>query len=102
ATINFGVPLLPAVTLDLGDGQSVYADAGEGIAHLLQLERLDNGHDDFHVMIPVPREIPVRLRTAPDDRMGPGRGSPTMGAQDQSQRSRNQMACQVAGRVLNC
>jgi hypothetical protein len=38
----------------------VYADAGEGVAHLLQLERLDDGHDDLHV-IPIPRESPARF-----------------------------------------
>src|SRR6202171_6790480 len=53
AAINFRVPLLSSVAFDLGNGQSVNADAGEGVSHLLQLERLDNGHDDLHVA-PVP------------------------------------------------
>jgi hypothetical protein len=31
----------------------VNADASEGVTHLFQLERLDDGHDDLHVA-PVP------------------------------------------------
>src|ERR1700682_6202209 len=53
APINFRVPLLSSVAFDLGNGQPVNADAGEGVSHLLQLERLDDGHDDLHVA-PVP------------------------------------------------
>ena len=42
AAIDFGVALLPAVTLDLGDGHAANADGGEGIAHLVELEWLDD------------------------------------------------------------
>src|SRR6185295_19978991 len=51
--IDFRMSLLSSVAFDLGNGQSVNADAGEGVTHLLQLERLDDGHDDLHVA-PVP------------------------------------------------
>jgi hypothetical protein len=30
----------------------VHADRGQRIAHLVQLERLDHRHDDFHGLIP--------------------------------------------------
>ena len=48
AAIDFGVALLSPVTLHLGDGQPLNADLGEGVADLVELERLDDGHDDFH------------------------------------------------------
>src|SRR5262249_13309738 len=48
AAIDFGVALLTPVAFHLGDGQSLNADLGEGIADLVELERLDDGHDDFH------------------------------------------------------
>ena len=50
AAIDFGVALLAPVALHLGDGQSLNADLGESVADLVELERLDDGHDDFHVM----------------------------------------------------
>src|SRR5579862_1164691 len=50
AAIDFGVALLTSVALHLGDGQSLNADLGERVADLVELERLDDGHDDFHVM----------------------------------------------------
>src|SRR5262249_51227116 len=52
AAIDFSVALLTAVSLDLGDGQPVHASRSQGIADLIELERLDNGHDDFHGSIP--------------------------------------------------
>jgi hypothetical protein len=30
----------------------VNADAGEGVAHLVELERFDNGDDQFHDYVP--------------------------------------------------
>src|ERR1700674_1305442 len=60
--IDLGMPLLPAEALDLGNSQSVDADAGEGVTHLLQLERLDDGHDYLHVVL------------SPLARLGGGRG----------------------------
>src|SRR5262249_16684298 len=48
AAVDLGVALLPAVALDLGDGQAVHADGGERIAHWIELEGLDDGDDGFH------------------------------------------------------
>src|SRR6185312_8788236 len=47
AAIDFRVPFLSSVAFDLGNSQSVNADAGEGVTHLFQLERLDDGHDNL-------------------------------------------------------
>src|SRR6476659_9686536 len=48
AAIDFGVALLAAVTLDLGDGHAVDADGSQGLAHLVKLERFDDRDDEFH------------------------------------------------------
>src|SRR5205807_6510261 len=40
AAVDFRVPFLPPVPLDLGNCQAVHADGGERVAHLLELERL--------------------------------------------------------------
>src|SRR5262245_40444695 len=48
AAVDFGVALLTPVSLDLGDGHPVHPDRGQSVADLIKLERLDNGHDDFH------------------------------------------------------
>ena len=48
AAVELGVALLPAEALDLGDGQAGDPDLGQRLAHLLQLERLDDGGDLFH------------------------------------------------------
>src|SRR3954466_3492155 len=48
AAVDLGMPLLPAVALHFRDGQPVHAEAGQRVAHLLELERLDDGHDDLH------------------------------------------------------
>src|SRR5947209_15013542 len=52
AAVDFGVALLAAVAFDLGDRQTVHADAGQSIAHLVQFERLYDRHYDFHVSLP--------------------------------------------------
>src|SRR6185295_14381870 len=44
--------LLTPVPLHFGHGHPVHADRGESVADLIELERLDNGHDDFHGIIP--------------------------------------------------
>src|ERR1039458_3052070 len=46
--IDLHVTLLPPVALDLGHGHAVNADASEGVAHLVELERFDDGDDQFH------------------------------------------------------
>src|SRR5580704_1759606 len=48
AAIDFSVPLLPPVSLHLGDGQALNTDFSERVAHLVQLEWLDNSYNDFH------------------------------------------------------
>src|SRR5208282_2786918 len=52
-TINFGMPLLSTVALDLRNRQTVRSDGGERIAHLLQFERLYDRHYDFHKPRPI-------------------------------------------------
>ena len=48
AAVDFSVALLTPVALDLGDGQPVHPRRGQSVADLVELERLDDGHDDFH------------------------------------------------------
>src|SRR5262249_36739837 len=48
AAVDFGVALLTPVSLDLGDGHPVHPDRGQSVADLIELERLDNGRNDFH------------------------------------------------------
>ncbi len=43
--------LLPTETLDFGDGDARHPDARQGLAHLVELERLDDGRDHFHVWL---------------------------------------------------
>ena len=47
-TVDFRVTLLTPVSLDLGDSQPLHPDGGQSVADLVEFERLDNGHDDFH------------------------------------------------------
>ncbi len=51
AAVQLGVALLPTETLDFGDGDARHPDARQGLAHLVQLERLDDGRDHFHVWL---------------------------------------------------
>src|SRR5215831_5734586 len=48
AAIDLGVTLLTSVSFDLRDGHPVHADPGQGVADLVELEWLDDGHDDLH------------------------------------------------------
>ena len=48
AAIEFGMAFLPAETLHLGDGDAGDPGFGQRFAHVVQLERLDDGHDHFH------------------------------------------------------
>jgi hypothetical protein len=61
APVDLGMAFLPAIALHLGDGQAVDADAGQSVADLLQLERLDDGHHDFH------GRRPLKLRVEFDE-----------------------------------
>ena len=46
--VDLGLALLPAEPLDLGDGHSLYAKRGQGLADIVQFERLDNRGNHFH------------------------------------------------------
>src|SRR6185437_10261886 len=48
ATVDFGVALLTPVAFHLGNGQSLHAEGGQSVTDLVELERFDYGHDDFH------------------------------------------------------
>ena len=48
ATIDFRVPLLTPVAFDFGNSQSLHAEGGQSVTDLVELERFDDGHDDFH------------------------------------------------------
>src|SRR6185437_5258010 len=48
AAIELGVSFLPPEALDLGDGDALHADRGQGLPDLVQLERLDDRGDQFH------------------------------------------------------
>src|SRR3954462_678171 len=48
AAVDFSVSLLTPVTFDLGDGQPVHPCRSQSVTDLVELERLDDGHDDFH------------------------------------------------------
>ena len=48
AAVQLGVAFLPAEALDLGDGDALHADGGEGFTHFVKLERLDDGGNEFH------------------------------------------------------
>src|SRR5258708_24660091 len=48
AAIDLGLALLTAETLDLADREPRDADTGQGVPHLVELERLDDGRHEFH------------------------------------------------------
>src|SRR5262249_34329613 len=48
AAVELGMALLPAEALGLGDGDAFDAGLVEGIFHLVELERFDDGLDFFH------------------------------------------------------
>src|SRR5581483_4001431 len=52
AAVYFRVALLTSVSFDLGDGHPVHANSGQSIADIVELEWLDNGHDNFHGFYP--------------------------------------------------
>src|SRR6185437_9697900 len=67
AAVNLGMPLLPSVTLDFRDRQAMHADGGQRVADLLEFERLNHRHYDFHV------DAPSKRRGGFDNRSGPNR-----------------------------
>src|SRR3990167_1020860 len=45
ATVQLGVALLPTEAFHFSDGDALHADLRQGFAHVVQLERLDDGSD---------------------------------------------------------
>src|SRR4029077_15238820 len=48
AAIDFGMALLAPITLHFSNRHSVNANREKGVAHFVELERLDDGGDQFH------------------------------------------------------
>src|SRR5215831_4019343 len=67
AAVELGVAFLTAKALDLGHGQARHADVGQRLAHLLELERLDDGGDLLHWT----GSARTRMRSSVGDRPGP-------------------------------
>ena len=51
-TVDFGLALLPAEPLHLRDGEALHAEWRQCLAHVVELEGLDDGHDQLHVAAP--------------------------------------------------
>src|SRR5579884_3510600 len=68
--VDLGVAPLPAEPLGLGQGHPLHARGGEGLFDLVELERLDDGHDQLHCAPPAPEEPPA------GGRGGGGAGDP--------------------------
>src|SRR5690606_471784 len=49
--VDFRVPLLPAIALDLGDRQAGYPDFGQRLPHIAQAKGLDDCNDQFHAVL---------------------------------------------------
>src|SRR5207302_1385219 len=48
APVDLGVPALAAEALDLTDRHALHADLLEGLAYVVELERLDDSCDELH------------------------------------------------------
>jgi hypothetical protein len=46
--VDFGLALLPAKTFHFGHRQTLHAKRGERFSHFVQLEGLDDSHNEFH------------------------------------------------------
>src|SRR5262249_48636918 len=53
AAINLGMALLAAITFDLGHRHAADAETVERLAHLVELERLDDRDDELHDRLPL-------------------------------------------------
>src|SRR6185437_4132572 len=49
-TVDFRLSLLAPETFDLGNREPLHAQRRERLAHVVELERLDDGHDQFHCL----------------------------------------------------
>src|SRR5947209_10335689 len=88
AAIDFGMALLPPISLDFGYRETVNADGGQGVADFFQLEWLDDRHNNFHGSYP--RLGPVLDATGRSRLRFTTRSS----HHGHSQRRYNQMPCQ--------
>jgi hypothetical protein len=50
--VQLGVALLATEALDLGGGDARHAGLGQRLADIVELERLDHGHDHLHRLSP--------------------------------------------------
>src|SRR5512132_1894206 len=48
APVHLGVSALAAEPLDVGDGQALHPEVLDGVLHVVDLERLDDAHDELH------------------------------------------------------
>src|SRR5215204_4158003 len=48
AAVDLRVPALTAETLDVGDREALHAEVLDGVLHVVDLERLDDAHDELH------------------------------------------------------
>ena len=89
--VNFRVALLTSVTFDFGDGHPVHPHRGECVADLVELEWLDDGHDDFHGF-----DLPLKPAPRQPDRALPHRErAPTSVAAGSRRDHANQAPCQL-------
>src|SRR4029079_937093 len=49
-TVDFGMPFLAPITLHFADGHALDAERRQCFAHFVELERLDDGRDEFHAV----------------------------------------------------
>src|SRR5690606_28298064 len=63
AAVELGVAFLAAEALALGDGEALDTDLGQCVAHVVELEWLDDGGDEFHWFAPV-RAVPASAAAA--------------------------------------
>src|SRR5882724_1131817 len=59
AAVDFGVSFLAAVTRDLARSHALHAERDQRVAHVLELERLDDGDDQFHEFVPHERLLTI-------------------------------------------
>src|SRR5215813_11928381 len=83
AAINFGVAFLAAIALHLGDGHAADAEPRERVAHVLELEWLDDGNDELH------GTPPGTLKRSRRTTEGAGRGPHAQTAHDIVKRMKN-------------
>src|SRR5215813_3308284 len=59
AAVDFGVSFLAAVARDLARSHALHAERDQRVAHVLELERLDDGDDQFHEFVPHERLLTI-------------------------------------------